>query len=92
MTSLIDETLIPIFAIALTDGSRPAPGPLTNTSTVFTPASTACLTASSVATCAAKGVPLRLPLKPSLPALDQQTVFPPGSVIEMIVLANPAWI
>src|SRR5690625_7572313 len=68
--------------------SRPAPGPFTATSIVFMPSSTACLAAASDAICAAKGVDLREPLKPSAPALFQATVFPCESVIVTIVLLN----
>ena len=51
--------------------SRPAPGPFTFTSTVRTPCSCASCAAFCAATCAANGVPLREPLKPMRPALDQ---------------------
>jgi hypothetical protein len=48
--------------------------------------------ASSAASWAAKGVLFLEPLKPLLPALHQERVFPVGSVIVMIVLLNVAWI
>src|SRR3970282_1758075 len=43
------------------------------------------------AVCAAKGVLLRDPLKPTLPALDQLTTFPRVSVMLMTVLLKVAW-
>src|SRR6266436_7086035 len=52
--------------------SRPAPGPRTKTSICFRPYSIALRAASSEAVCAAKGVLLREPLDPALPALDQE--------------------
>ena len=45
--------------------SRPEPGPLTNTSTVFNPCSIAALAAVSAASPAAKGVLFLEPLNPS---------------------------
>src|SRR5207247_3782640 len=68
--------------------SRPAPGPFTYTSTCFTPCSIALRAAASAASPAAKGVPLREPLNPVAPALDQASTFPWGSVIVTIVLLN----
>jgi hypothetical protein len=41
------------------------PGPFTNTSTFFTPCSCALRAALSAASCAANGVDLRDPLKPT---------------------------
>src|SRR6266566_3042885 len=72
-------------------GSRPAPGPRTNTSTCFSPRSIALRAAFSAAVCAAKGVLLREPLKPTLPALAQETTLPILSVRVTIVLLNVAW-
>jgi len=66
--------------------SRPAPGPFTNTCTVRMPTSIARFAAASAASWAANGVPLREPLKPTLPALAQATTLPVGSVIVTIVL------
>ena len=40
---------------------------------------------------AANGVPLRDPLKPMPPALDQARTRPSGSAIVMMVLLNDAW-
>src|SRR5207248_1302131 len=68
--------------------SRPAPGPFTFTSTERTPCSCASWAAFCAATCAAKGVPLRDPLKPMRPALDQARVFPIGSLMATMVLLN----
>src|SRR4051812_33483001 len=68
--------------------SRPEPGPLTNTSTFFRPCSCALRAALSAAICAANGVDLREPLKPTWPALAHEITLPCGSVIETIVLLN----
>src|SRR6201990_2470610 len=68
--------------------SRPEPGPLTNTSTFFSPCSCALRAAFSAAICAANGVDLREPLKPTWPAEAQLITFPLGSVIETVVLLN----
>ena len=47
--------------------------------------------ASSATSCAAKGVALRLPLKPFTPPLDHETVLPLGSVMVTMVLLKVAW-
>src|SRR6267142_2823915 len=70
--------------------SRPAPGPRTKTSICFRPNSMALRAAISAAVWAAKGVDLREPLKPALPALDHDTTLPPLSVSVTIVLLNAA--
>src|SRR6476659_10410938 len=72
--------------------SRPAPGPLTKTSSERIPFSSALRATISDVICAAYGVLLREPLKPFCPALDQQTTLPDGSVIVTIVLLNVLWI
>src|SRR5690606_8757866 len=66
--------------------SRPAPGPLTKTATERTPWSIAFRPASSAASCAAKGVLLRDPLKPRAPALAHEIALPVTSVMVTIVL------
>src|SRR5919197_693413 len=66
--------------------SRPDPGPLTKTSTLRTPCSWARRAACSAASCAANGVDLREPLKPTLPADAHAIVFPCGSVMVTTVL------
>src|SRR2546426_875286 len=71
--------------------SRPAPGPRTETSTCLSPSSIALRAATSAAVCAAKGVLLREPRKPALPALDQETTLPIRSVRVTIVLLKVAW-
>src|SRR3989442_676167 len=71
--------------------SRPAPGPRTKTSTCLSPYSIALRAATSAAICAAKGVLLREPRKPALPALDQATTLPIRSVRVTIVLLKVAW-
>src|SRR5215210_1548617 len=68
--------------------SRPEPGPLTKTSTFFMPCSCAWRAADSAASCAANGVDLRLPLKPTPPEDAQLMTAPVVSVMETIVLLN----
>jgi hypothetical protein len=70
--------------------SRPAPGPFTQTSTRFMPRLTASRALASAATCAAKGVLLREPLKPTLPALAQVITAPSMSVMVTMVLLKLA--
>src|ERR1700684_925073 len=82
----------PEDASARTADSRPAPGPLTRTSTDFIPYWSRATPAAVIAACwAAYGVPLRDPLKPEEPAEAQLTTRPSGSVSVMIVLLNVAW-
>ena len=71
--------------------SRPEPGPFTHTSTFFKPSEIASFAADSAEICAAKGVLLRDPLNPTLPALAQATVCPSMSVIVTMVLLNVDW-
>src|SRR5262245_51642392 len=71
--------------------SRPAPGPLTKTSTWRIPCSIALRAATSAESAAAYGVLLREPLKPATPAEPQLTTAPARSVMVMIVLFNDAW-
>src|SRR5271165_3443718 len=66
--------------------SRPEPGPDTSSSSVRMPCSDALRTASSAAIWAAKGVDLREPLKPIVPADDHEIVLPWASVMVIIVL------
>ena len=66
--------------------SRPWPGPLTKTSTVFRPCSMAALAAVSAALCAAKGVDFLLPRKPRPPEEAQDSALPWLSVTVTIVL------
>src|SRR4051812_27822414 len=70
--------------------SRPAPGPLTFTSSSITPCLRACWAACSAARPAANGVLLRAPLKPTVPADAQARVSPLVSVMVTIVLLNVA--
>src|SRR5690349_19507044 len=81
---------MPAVDSARTADSRPEPGPATRTSTERSPLSVALLAAVRAACCAANGVPLRDPRKPSEPALDQEIVFPSWSEIVTIVLLNVA--
>src|SRR5690349_7354492 len=79
-------TSMPTFCNVRIDVSRPDPAPLTTTPTLRTPCSIARRAAASAASCAAKGVDFREPLKPTLPAEAHETVFPWWSVIVMILL------
>src|SRR5580704_2122654 len=88
--SLMERTSSPAVDRARTADSRPAPGPLTATSTVRRPDSFALFAAVRDACCAAKGVPLRDPRKPNEPELDHEITLPMGSVIVMMVLLNDA--
>ena len=72
VTSRIAEISRPTAWSDRMAASRPAPGPRTNTSTCLSPRSIALRAAFSAAVCAAKGVLLREPLKPTLPALVQK--------------------
>jgi len=71
--------------------SRPEPGPLTLISTSRTPLRIAALAQRCAALCAAKGVLLREPLKPTQPEEPEQTVLPSKSVIVINVLLNVAF-
>src|SRR6516165_383950 len=88
VTSLMPTTSIPTAASERMAVSRPEPGPRTSTSTLRTPCSMARRAQASAASCAAKGVDLRDPLKPTLPAEAQASTLPSGSAIETIVLLN----
>src|SRR5262245_1318427 len=61
------------------------------TSRFFTPHSCASAPARPAATCAAKGVLLREPLKPLLPQVAHASVLPWRSVMVTMVLLNDAW-
>src|SRR5881628_2587988 len=91
VTSRIDFTSRPTVCSARIADSRPDPGPFTRTSSDRMPTVLAALPAFSAACVAAKGVPLRDPLKPMPPALDQATTLPSVSVIVTVVLLNDAW-
>src|SRR5580698_3066678 len=88
--SRMERTSSPAVDRARTADSRPAPGPLTATSTVRKPDSFALFAAVNDACCAANGVPLRDPRKPSEPELDHEITLPMGSVMVTIVLLNDA--
>src|ERR1700676_1879656 len=88
--SRMGRTSRPAVDRARTADSRPAPGPLTATSTVRKPDSFALFAAVSDACCAANGVPFRDPRKPREPELDQEITLPMGSVIVTIVLLKDA--
>jgi hypothetical protein len=78
VTSSIARIFSPDAASERMADSRPAPGPLTRTSTSRTPIFIAFSATFSAAFCAAKGVLLREPLKPIVPAESQQSVSPRG--------------
>src|SRR6266849_5514025 len=82
---------MPTVCSARIADSRPEPGPLTRTSSERMPTALAALPALSAACVAANGVPLRDPLNPIPPALDQATTLPSVSVIVTTVLLNDAW-
>src|ERR687884_731101 len=86
VTSWICPTSRPVACSERIAVSRPEPGPLTKTSTLRMPCSWALRAAASAAICAANGVDLREPLKPTCPALAHEITAPVGSVIETIVL------
>src|SRR6185437_16027398 len=88
VTSWIWPTSRPVACSERIAVSRPEPGPFTKTSTLRMPCSCALRAAFSAAICAAKGVDLREPLKPTWPAEAQLITFPFGSVIDTIVLLN----
>src|SRR3954454_1688606 len=88
VTSLMPVTSMPAFCSERIAVSRPEPGPLTTTSTLRTPCSIARRAAVSAASCAANGVDLREPLKPTLPDDAQAITFPWVSAIVTIVLLN----
>src|SRR6059036_2946743 len=91
VTSRIEVISRPAACSERMAASRPAPGPRTKTSTCLRPYSIALRAASSEAVWAAKGVLLREPLNPALPALDQDTTLPIRFVSVTIVLLNVAW-
>src|SRR5438309_5919208 len=86
VTSLMVPTSSPTACSERIAVSRPEPGPFTNTSTLRIPCSIARRAAASAASCAANGVDLRDPLKPTCPAEAQEMTAPVGSVIDTIVL------
>src|SRR5919204_679962 len=92
VTSRIDFTSSPTVCRARTADSRPDPGPFTRTSSDRIPTAFAAFPALSAAWVAANGVPLRDPLKPMPPALDQATTLPSVSVMVTTVLLKEAWI
>ncbi len=88
VTSWIEPTSRPVAWSERIAVSRPEPGPFTKTSTLRMPCSCARRAAASAAICAANGVDLREPLKPTWPAEAQEITLPAGSVIETMVLLN----
>src|SRR5262249_55646530 len=88
VTSWMEPTSRPVACRDRMAVSRPEPGPLTKTSTLRMPCSMARRAQASAACCAANGVDLREPLKPTWPEEAHEITFPFGSVIETIVLLN----
>src|SRR5699024_5075212 len=72
--------------------SRPAPGPLTDTSRFFMFVSTAAFAATSAVICAANGVDLRVPLNLKALAEIHTIVFTCKSEIDTFVLLKVEWI
>src|SRR5438552_238391 len=71
----------PLFCNAVMADSRPGPGPFTRTSISRMPRRLALVAHFSAARVAAKGVLLRAPLKPTVPAESQHSVSPFMSVM-----------
>src|SRR4029453_18489835 len=91
VTSLMDLIPTPAACRARIADSRPLPGPFTRMSRDRSPLSLATVAATVAACWAAKGVPLREPLNPRVPALDQVTTWPSMSVMVTWVLLKEAW-
>src|SRR3970040_2543101 len=90
LTSRMDLISTPAACRARIADSRPLPGPLTRMSIERSPCSRAEEAAVVAACWAAKGVPLRDPLNPRVPALDHETTLPSRSVMVTIVLLKEA--
>src|SRR5215831_1997049 len=88
--SSIDLIVRPAAWSAVIALSRPLPGPFTFTSTSLTPNLDAFSAACCAAIWPAKGVLLREPLKPLVPALAQHRASPLLSVIVTVVLLKLA--
>jgi len=88
--SSMDLIVMPADCSAVIALSRPLPGPFTRTSNSLTPNFAAFSAACWAAICPAKGVLFRLPLKPLVPALLQQSVSPLVSVMVTVVLLKVA--
>ncbi len=71
--------------------SLPLPGPRTNTFTWRKPCSIPFRAVCSAALWAAKAVPFREPLKPTVPELPQAITLPLGSVRVILVLLKVDW-
>src|SRR5204863_7585611 len=91
VTSSMVLTVMPAVCKAVMALSRPEPGPLTRTSNSFTPYFDAFSAACWPAHWPAKGLLLRLPLKPQVPALAQHKASPLVADIETTVLLNAAF-
>ena len=88
VTSLMLVTAIPTACRDRIAASRPEPGPLTYTSARRIPCSMARRAAVSPARWAANAVPLRAPLKATVPPLPDAMTLPSGSVSVISVLLN----
>ena len=90
VTSLMLVTTKPAPCNDRMAASLPAPGPLINTSMCLRPWSIPLRAACSAARWAAKAVPLREPLNPTVPALAKEMTLPWGSVMLIKVLGHDA--
>ena len=89
---MISVTSIPLLCRERIADSLPEPGPFTYTLTLRSPKSCASFAASSAATCAAYGVFFLEPLKPILPAEDQEITCPAVLVKEIITLLKVVYL
>src|SRR5262249_23375680 len=92
VTSSMLLIVMPAACSAVIALSRPLPGPLTRTSSSRTPNLAAFSAHCCAAIWPAKGVLLRLALKPLVPALAQHKVSPLVSVMVTLVLLKVALI
>src|SRR4029453_4995234 len=91
VTSRMDLISTPAACRARIADSRPLPGPFTRMSSERSPESLAAVAQAEAACWAAKGVPLREPLNPRVPALDQVTTLPSRSVMVTWGLLKERW-
>ena len=87
---MMDVTFRPAARNARTAASRPPPGPFTRTSMLLNPSAMASSAAFLAASVAANGVLFLEPLKPNVPELHHEMVFPNLSVKVMMVLLKVA--
>ena len=87
---MMDVTFRPAARNARTAASRPPPGPFTRTSMVLNPSAMASSAAFLAVSVAANGVLFLEPLKPKVPELHHEIVFPNLSVKVTMVLLKVA--